>query len=159
MAQTLVLNFKAIMEEIKSAAPDELIIKDVPEERISEAINEDLKSDRPLNYAPESMGNWKTVNNVYRFTNGWQCEDTESEFVYEFTGKKLYILGGRSDGPDYPENESFNILVSTDGGEFRLYNCERYAKIIFADEAAPHRPVIRAADEDSTTIIAEFVYN
>ncbi|MBR3416888.1 MAG: S-layer homology domain-containing protein, partial [Clostridia bacterium] len=159
MAQTLVLNFKAIMEEIKSAAPDELIIKDVPEERISEAINEDLKSDRPLNYAPESMGNWKTVNNVYRFTNGWQCEDTESEFVYEFTGKKLYILGGRSDGPDYPENESFNILVSTDGGEFRLYNCERYAKIIFADEAAPHRLVIKAADEDSTTIIAEFVYN
>ena len=159
MAQTLVLNFRAIMEEIKTASPEELVIKDIPTDRISEAINEDLKSDRPLTYTPESMGNWKVVNNVYKFTNGWQCEDTTSEFVYEFTGKTLYILGGHSDGPDYPETESTSILVSVDGGEFKQYDCDRYARVISENEVTTHRLVIKAADEGSTTTITEFVYN
>ena len=159
MAQTLVLNFRAIMEEIKSASEEDLIIKDVPETRISTAINEDVESDRPLTYTPESMGNWKIVDNVYRSGYGWQCEDTESEFIYEFTGKRLFILGGHSAGPDYPENESTSILVSIDGEEFREYDCDRYVQVIDGSEIATHRLVIKAADENAVTTIAGFVHN
>lgn len=159
MAQTLVLNFRAIMEEIKTASEDDLVIKDVPETRISTAINEDVESDRPLTYTPESMGNWKIVDNVYRSHYGWQCEDTESEFVYEFTGKRLFILGGHTAGPDYPENESSSILVSIDGEEFREYDCDRYVQVIDGSEIATHRLVIKAAVEGTTTIISSFVHN
>ena len=159
MAQTLVLNFRAIMEEIKSASEEDLVIKDVPETRISTAINEDVESDRPLTYTPESMGNWKIVDNVYRSGYGWQCEDTESEFIYEFTGKRLFILGGHSAGPDYPENESTSILVSIDGEEFREYDCDRYVQVIDGSEIAAHRLVIKAADENAVTTIAGFVHN
>ena len=159
MAQTLVLNFRAIMEEIKSASEDDLIIKNVPETRISTAINEDVESDRPLTYTPESMGNWKIVDNVYRSHYGWQCEDTESEFIYEFTGKRLFILAGHSAGPDYPENESSSILVSIDGEEFREYDCDRYVQVIDGSEIATHRLVIKAADENAVTTIAGFVHN
>ena len=159
MAQTLVLNFRAIMEEIKSASEEDLVIKDIPETRISTAINEDVESDRPLTYTPESMGNWKIVDNVYRSHYGWQCEDTESEFIYEFTGKRLFILGGHSAGPDYPENESTSILVSIDGEEFREYDCDRYVQVIDGSEIATHRLVIKAAVEGTTTIISGFVHN
>lgn len=159
MAQTLVLNFRAIIEEIKSASEDDLVIKDVPETRISTAINEDVESDRPLTYTPESMGNWKIVDNVYRSGYGWQCEDAESEFIYEFTGKRLFILGGHSAGPDYPENESTSILVSIDGEEFREYDCDRYVQVIDGSEIAAHRLIIKAADENAVTTIAGFVHN
>ncbi len=159
MSQTLVLNFRAIMEKVKTASEEDLVIKDIPEDRVSTAINEDLQSDRPLTYTPESMGNWKVVDNIYRFGHGWQCDDTTSEFVYEFTGKELYILGGHSDGPDYPENESTNILVSIDGGEFSHYDCDRYVRIISENEVATHRLVIKAETEGTTVTVAEFVHH
>ncbi|MBR7033992.1 MAG: S-layer homology domain-containing protein [Clostridia bacterium] len=159
MAQTLLLNFKAIMEKVKTASPEELVIKDIPEERISAAINEDLISDRPSTYTPESSGQWEVVNDVYKFGSGWRCDDTTSEFVYEFTGKTLYVMTGHSDGPDFPEIESDNVLISIDGGEFTLFNCDRYATVINEETSAHHRLVIKAADEGSTVTIAEFVHH
>ena len=159
MAQTLLLNFKAIMEKVRTASPEELVIKDVPTERISKAIYEDLQSDRPLTYIPESSGNWKVIDNVYKYGHGWQCEDTESEFVYEFTGKNLFVFTGHSAGPDFPENESDNLLISVDGGEFRQFDCERGAMVISDESTASHRLVLKAADEGSVTTIVEFVYN
>jgi hypothetical protein len=68
-------------------------------------------------------------------------------------------MTGHSDGPDFPESESDNVLISIDGGEFTLFNCDRYATVINEETSSHHRLVIKAADEGSTVTIAEFVYH
>ena len=149
MADMLVENLKRIREKIKTATAEELVINEIPAERITESNYEDLKSDLAGEYEPAALNGFELVSGIYKYGICWGASSTDAELVYEFNGKRLFILAG---------NDT-SYMYSIDGGEYVRHNNNWYNLVINEKTSGHHMISIKPVGDGSQALIAGFTYD
>ncbi|MBR3424316.1 MAG: SGNH/GDSL hydrolase family protein, partial [Clostridia bacterium] len=152
MADMLVENLKRIREKIKTASADELVIKDIPADRITEAEFEDLRSDLAGEYEPAAMNGFELVTGIYKYGVCWGSTTDDAEIVYEFDGKRLFLLAA-------PES---SYKCSLDGGEYVSFtggDNHWYSLVLDEGTTAHHVISIKPIGDGSQALIAGFTYD
>ena len=149
MADMLVENLKSIREKIKTAQESELVINDIPEDRITAAVYEDLRSDLAGEYVPATINGFELVNGIYKYGTCWGSAADDAEIVYEFNGKRLFILAANDSKYKY----------SVDGGEYIEFNNEWYNKVLDEATEGHHVISIKPSGDGSQALIAGFTYD